>query len=60
LEVYLSDTQGRLLKKYTQPIEAGLNNISLGNLSGISQGTYTLRIQLGDRVINKRVIKISN
>jgi hypothetical protein len=60
MEVYLSDTYGRLIKNFTRSIEVGLNNINLDKLGGISQGTYTLRIQLGDRVINKRVIKISN
>ena len=60
LELVLMDSYGRIIKKSSTLIETGLQTIRMTQLDGIAQGTYTLRIQLGDRLINKRVVKINN
>lgn len=56
--ITLTDTYGRLVKQSRENITVGLNNVKLSGLDALSQGTYTLHVQLKDKIINKQVIKM--
>ena len=52
------DSFGRLVKQKQETLYRGFNKIMITDLDLLSDGTYFLRIQADDQVINKRVIKI--
>jgi hypothetical protein len=56
-EIMIIDNFGRLIRKTTENILPGINSVSIGGLEGLSQGAYTLRIQSGNSIINKQVVK---
>jgi hypothetical protein len=56
-EIMIIDNFGRLIRKTTENILPGINSVSIGGLEGLSQGAYTLRIQAGNSIINKQVVK---
>lgn len=49
--------QGMVLEKFEQNLPSGLNSINL-NLNYLTTGTYIYRIQAGDEVISKKLIKL--
>lgn len=55
----LIDQYGMTLKQQTADLGAGLNSIVLENTSGLPTGIYILRVQSGNDVIQKRVLKQS-
>lgn len=56
--ITLTDAYGRLVKQSRENITVGLNNVKLSGLDALSQGAYTLHVQLKDKIINKQVIKM--
>ena len=58
--VLLFDSFGRLVRQKQESFTKGYNKIMITDLSAVSDGTYFLRIQADEQVINKRVIKIKN
>ncbi|MEO5595116.1 MAG: T9SS type A sorting domain-containing protein [Chitinophagaceae bacterium] len=58
--ISLFDGFGRLVKQKEESLYKGFNKITITDLGALSDGTYFLRIQADDRVINKRIIKIKN
>jgi hypothetical protein len=57
VNISLVDNYGRLIKQTSKTVQAGINPIHFGGFEGISQGAYTLRVQMGAFTINKQVIK---
>jgi hypothetical protein len=55
----LIDMYGRIVKEIKQNMYRGLNNVRIYDLANLSEGTYALHVQYGDKVINKRVIKLT-
>lgn len=53
----LVDMYGRIVNRSTQSVTKGLNNMSITGLDALSRGVYVLRIQMGDKLINKQVVK---
>lgn len=57
ISLSLIDNYGRLIRTTTKQIQAGINPISFSGFENISQGAYTLRVQMGAYIINKQVVK---
>jgi hypothetical protein len=55
--IQLTDLYGRIVKQSQMSIMQGLNEIFLRNLDHLSNGMYALRIQIGERIITKQVLK---
>jgi len=55
--ITLVDNYGRLIRNITKSVQPGINSISISGFEGLSQGAYTLRVQMGGSIINKQVIK---
>lgn len=55
--ITLIDAYGRMVLQSRQAYNKGLTNIRLTNLRGLAAGTYSLRIQAGTKVFNKKVVK---
>lgn len=58
--IQLIDLYGRTVKQQTMNITNGLNEITIPNLSNLSSGVYALRIQIGERIITRQVIKTNS
>lgn len=58
--ITLIDAYGRTVKQVQETYNKGLTNIRISNLRGLSSGTYTLNIQAGGQVFNKKVIRITH
>lgn len=55
--IYLLDTYGRMIRMMSQDILQGMNAVQLTGLGNLSQGVYTLRVQVGSTTLNKQVVK---
>lgn len=55
--IQLIDLYGRTVKQSQVNMVNGLNEIFLRNLEPLSSGVYALRIQIGERIITKQVLK---
>ncbi|MBO9634558.1 MAG: T9SS type A sorting domain-containing protein, partial [Chitinophagaceae bacterium] len=55
--VQLIDLYGRTVKQMNVQILEGLNEVFLRNLDPLSSGIYALRIQIGERIITKQMLK---
>lgn len=48
-EITLYDSSGRLVRKLSEGVgEAGFNSVQLGNIEGLSAGTYLVRLSAGN------------
>ncbi len=56
-EADLIDQLGKVVKKMSFDIPAGISNLSIDNTGGLSTGIYILRIQMAGNNIQKRVMK---
>lgn len=56
-QVTLIDAFGRPVKQYRESYNTGLTSIRLNNLTSLPAGSYSLRIEAGGQVFNKKVIK---
>ena len=58
IQVSLLDMYGRLIRQVKQPVTQGMNNFTLYGLGSLPNGTYVLKIQNGEQVISKKLIKL--
>jgi len=58
--ISLFDNYGRLVKQKEEMLYKGYNRIMISDLELLSDGTYLLRVDAVNNVINKRVVKIKN
>ena len=56
-EALLIDQFGKILKRKTLDISEGITSLTMDNTGVLSPGIYILRLQLGGKIIQKRVIK---
>lgn len=59
-DIRLIDLYGRTVKQATVNLVQGQNDVFLRNLSQLSSGVYALRIQIGEKIINKQVLKTNS
>ena len=57
LEVTVSDARGRQVKKKSYVAHAGLNNLMLSDVDGLSTGVYVMQVQHKDKVVIKKLVK---
>lgn len=55
--ISLFDNTGKLLVTQQNAVSKGVNNLALENLDNISKGFYIVKIQVGESVIVKKIIK---
>jgi hypothetical protein len=55
----LIDMYGRYLRRMVQPVNQGLNNLTMYGLGNLPNGTYALQIQYNDKLISEKVLKVS-
>jgi hypothetical protein len=55
----LIDMYGRYLRRMAQPVNQGLNNLTMYGLGNLPNGTYALQIQYNDKLISEKVLKVS-
>jgi len=55
----LIDMYGRYLRRMVQPVNQGLNNLTMYGLGNLPNGTYALQIQYIDKLISEKVLKVS-
>jgi hypothetical protein len=53
------DMYGRFLRQERQAVTQGLNSLSLQGLGGLSIGTYILQIRYNDKMISRKIIKLT-
>jgi hypothetical protein len=53
----LIDTYGMTIKRQTSDLAAGLNSIIMDNTKNLPSGIYILKVQSGNTIIQKRVVK---
>jgi hypothetical protein len=58
-QIAIIDNYGRIIKQQNITVEKGINSIKLFNTTAINNGVYTLRVQLNEQVINKRILKVN-
>jgi hypothetical protein len=56
--ITLIDLYGRSLRRMIQPVNQGLNSISLYGLGSLPAATYALQIQYGDHLVSQKVVKV--
>ncbi|HXB32790.1 MAG TPA: T9SS type A sorting domain-containing protein, partial [Puia sp.] len=56
--ISLIDMFGRSLRRVVQPVNQGLNSISLYGLGSLPAATYALQIQYGDHLVSQKVVKV--
>jgi hypothetical protein len=55
--VTLIDSYGRVILQSRETCNKGLTNIRINNLKALAAGTYSLKVQAGSQVFNKKVVK---
>ena len=56
--ITLIDLFGRSLRRVIQPVNQGLNSVSLYGLGNLPASTYALQIQYGDHLVSQKVVKV--
>lgn len=56
-KVDLFDNTGKLLISQQSVLNKGITNLSIDNLDRLSAGMYIIKVQAGDMVVTKRIIK---
>jgi hypothetical protein len=56
--ITLIDLFGRSLRRMIQPVNQGLNSVSLFGLGNLPAATYALQIQYGDHLVSQKVVKL--
>lgn len=56
--ITLIDLFGRSLRRMIQPVNQGLNSVSLYGLGSLPAATYALQIQYGDHLVSQKVVKV--
>ena len=57
--ITLVDLFGRSLRRMIQPVNQGLNAISLYGLGNLPDAAYALQIQYGDHLVCQKVVKVA-
>ena len=55
--ISLFDNTGRLLVTQQNSLNKGINNISIENLGKLTKGFYNVKIQAGDAIVIKKLVK---
>lgn len=58
-QITLIDTYGRAVRQYREAYNTGLTSIRLTDVASLPVGSYSLRVEAGKQVFNKKVIKAS-
>ena len=58
IKLQLIDNLGKVVRRQQHSLMAGSNNIEIAQVDNLPNGLYTLQVQSGDGVVNKRVIKM--
>lgn len=58
INLQLVDNLGKVVRKQQHTLVAGTNNVEIAQTDGLPKGLYTLQVQSGDVVVNKRVVKM--
>jgi hypothetical protein len=56
--ITLIDLFGRSLRRMIQPVNQGLNSMSIYGLGNLPAATYALQIQYGDHLVSQKVVKV--
>jgi len=56
--VSLVDMYGRFVRRVQQPVNQGLNSLTLYGLGNLPAGTYALQMQYNDQLICKKLVKV--
>jgi hypothetical protein len=56
--ITLIDLFGRSLRRVIQPLNQGLNSVSLYGLGNLPAATYALQIQYGDHLVSQKILKV--
>lgn len=56
MELQLLDMTGKIVLREQQAVESGQNSITLNQLTGLSEGIYTILIRTGDRWERERIV----
>lgn len=59
IEVMITDLYGKLLRKNSYLVHAGINALSVPNTENLPAGTYIFRIKNNDTIINRKILKKS-
>jgi hypothetical protein len=60
ITVDIISLQGKVVKRGSYIVNAGSNNIRVPDTDVLASGIYTLRIQKGEKIINRKVMKRNN
>ena len=55
----LTDMYGQVVRREKAPVSQGLNALSLYGLGNLTNGTYVLQVQYGDKIISKKMVKLA-
>ncbi|MEO6314161.1 MAG: T9SS type A sorting domain-containing protein [Chitinophagaceae bacterium] len=55
----LFDNYGKVVKTHTEQAEKGVHAIKIANISNLTSGMYTLKVQWQNETLTKRIIKIT-
>jgi hypothetical protein len=55
--ITLIDMYGRYIRRISQPISQGLNNLTIDGLGNLASATYALQIQYGDQLVSEKLVK---
>jgi hypothetical protein len=58
IDVQLIDAYGKIVKRYSYMVYAGVNNLSLTETSKLSSGMYVFRILHNEKIIYRNVLKL--
>lgn len=58
--VSIIDSYGRIVKQSRETFNKGLTAIRIKDLGSLASGNYTLQLQAGTQVLNKKIIKIKH
>jgi hypothetical protein len=55
--ITLIDLFGRSIRRMIQPVNQGLNSVSLLGLGSLPVAAYALQIQYGDQLVSQKIVK---
>ena len=58
--ITVMDHFGRIVKTYSEHVNAGITPVTIANFGALSTGMYSLKVEYGNKTIIKRIIKAEN